>query len=69
MVFVIVQIRSGTTVLKAWYGCTVPDGASIADVYAGFSSGQLDKKVYPYLKSIKPQLMSRLASVEQIRCC
>ncbi len=45
MVFVILQIRSGTTVLKAWYGCTVPDGASIADVYAGFSSGQLDKSL------------------------
>ncbi len=31
--------------MKAWYGCTVPDGASIADVYAGFSSGQLDKNL------------------------
>ncbi len=35
----------GTTVLKAWYGRTVPDGASIADVYAGFSFGQLDKNL------------------------
>ncbi len=61
----IVQIRSGTTVLKAWYGRTVPNGASIADVYAGFSSGQLDKSL-PIPEEYQ-QLMSRLASVEQIR--
>ena len=40
--FVIVQIRSGAKVLKPWYGCSVPDGSSIADLYASFSSGQLD---------------------------
>lgn len=45
MVFVIVQIRSAAIVLKPWYGCTVPDGVSIADVYASFSSGQLDKSL------------------------
>ena len=43
MVFVVVQIRSGAIVLKTWYGCTVPDGVCLADIYASFSSGQLDK--------------------------
>ena len=42
MVFVIVQIRSGATILKTWYGCSIPEGSSLADVYTSFSSGQLD---------------------------
>ena len=42
MVFVIVQIRSGATILKIWYGCSIPEGSSLADVYTSFSSGQLD---------------------------
>ena len=42
MVFVIVQIRSGATILKTWYGCSIPEGSSLTDVYTSFSSGQLD---------------------------
>ena len=33
MVFVVLQIRRGTTVLKGWYGCCCPDTISLADVY------------------------------------
>ena len=66
MVFVIVQIRSGTTILETWYGCSIPEGSSLADVYTSFSSGQLDHGLL-YLKSIKTlQLLSRLAKVEVI---
>ena len=39
MVFVIVQIRSGATILKTWYGCSIPEGSSLAEVYTSFSSG------------------------------
>ncbi len=42
MVFVIVQIRNGAQILKPWYGCSVAGGSSIADLYASYSSGQLD---------------------------
>lgn len=42
MVFVILQIRCAARVLKPWYGCVVPNGSSVADVYTDYSSGTLD---------------------------
>lgn len=45
MVFVVLQIRRGTTVLKSWYGCCCPDTVSLADVYNMYSSGQLDNSL------------------------
>ena len=42
MVFVVLQIRRGTTILKGWYGCCCADAVSLADVYNMYSSGQLD---------------------------
>ncbi len=46
MVFVIVQIRNGAQILKPWYGCSVAEGSSIADLYASYSSGQLDHNLH-----------------------
>ena len=42
MVFVILQIRCAARVLKLWYGCSVPDTSSVADIYTDYSSGVLD---------------------------
>ena len=35
------QIRSGAAILKTWFGCSIPEGSSLADVYVSFSAGQL----------------------------
>ena len=43
MVFVVLRIVSGAKILKNWFGCSVPDTASFLDVFAEFSSGNLDK--------------------------
>lgn len=43
MVFVILQVRCGATILKPWYGCSVPDSSSMTDVFIDFSSGRLDQ--------------------------
>ena len=42
MVFVILQIRCAARVPKLWYGCSVPDTSSVADVYTDYSLGVLD---------------------------
>ena len=43
MVFVVLRIVSGAKILKNWFGRSVPDTASFLDVFAEFSSGNLDK--------------------------
>ena len=45
MVFVVLQIRRGTSILEGWYGCACPDTLSFANVYNMFSSGQLDNSI------------------------
>ena len=42
MVFAILHVRFAARVLKQWYGCVVPSGSSVADVYAEYSSGTLN---------------------------
>ena len=42
MVFVLVQIKCSTKVLKSWYGCSFPESSTLADLYAHYSAGQLD---------------------------
>ena len=36
-------MRCGATILKPWYGCSVPDSSTVADVFIEFSSGRLDQ--------------------------
>ena len=38
----ILQIRNGTKVVKAWYGCVVNESCTLSDVYTEYSSGKLD---------------------------
>ena len=40
MVFVIVQIRCGTKLLKEWYGTSVPENITFFDLYNEFTSGK-----------------------------
>ena len=42
MVLVIIRVRDGAKILKPWFGCTVPEVSTIADVFTQFSSGVLD---------------------------
>ena len=42
MAFLVVQVRCGAKVLKAWYGCIVNDSSTLSDVYNDFSGGALD---------------------------
>ena len=42
MLFAILQVRCDARVLKQWYGCVVPSGSSVADVYADSSSRTLN---------------------------
>ena len=39
---VIVQIRSGSRVLKSWYGCSVVDQLQLYDLFSQYASGELD---------------------------
>ena len=43
MVFIVVQIKSGTKVLKPWLGIKVSEELSIQDLYNDYASGSLDK--------------------------
>ena len=43
MIFLVLQIRRGARVIKDWYGCTVPESITLADVYTLYSSGELDR--------------------------
>ena len=36
-------MRCGATILKPWYGCSVPDSSTMSDVFFDFSSGRLDQ--------------------------
>ena len=42
MVFIILQIQSGTKVLKQWYGCVINESCTLSDVYTEFSNGRID---------------------------
>ena len=45
MVMIVARIRCQARILKAWYGCSVPDNATVSDVYYEYSSGMLDRSV------------------------
>ena len=56
MVFVILQICCAARVLKLWYGCSVPDTSSVADVYINYNSGimnlcQKSARMFSYISS------------------
>ena len=42
MVYAILQIKSGSKVLKPWLGKRVSDDASLLEIYNAFASGLLD---------------------------
>ena len=42
---IVALIRCQEQILKAWYGCSVPDNATVSDVYYEYSSGMLDRFV------------------------
>ena len=66
MVFVMLQIRCGTTILKPFYGCDVPEGSTITDIFSSFSSGRLDNSLRLFQNSINVHLLPRLARIEMI---
>ena len=42
MVLVAVLIRSGSHVLKRWFGCQVAEQGTLLDLFNDFSAGQID---------------------------
>ena len=42
MVLVVVLIRSGSRVLKTWFGCQVAEQATLLDLFNEFSAGKID---------------------------
>ena len=42
MVLVVVLIRSGSRVLKTWFGCQVAEQGTLLDLFNDFSAGKID---------------------------
>ena len=42
MVLVVVLIRSGSHVLKTWFGCQVAEQGTLLDLFNDFSAGKID---------------------------
>ena len=42
MVLVVVLIRSGSCVLKTWFGCQVAEQGTLLDLFNDFSAGKID---------------------------
>ena len=42
MVLVVVLIRSGSRVLKTWFGCQVTEQGTLLDLFNDFSAGKID---------------------------
>ena len=42
MVLVVVLIRSGSRVLKTWFGCQVAEQGTLMDLFNDFSAGKID---------------------------
>ena len=42
MVLVVVLIRSGSRVLKTWFGCQVAEQGTLLDLFNDFSAGRID---------------------------
>ena len=42
MVLIVVLIRSGSRVLKTWFGCQVAEQGTLLDLFNDFSAGKID---------------------------
>ena len=47
MVLVVVLIRSGSRVLKTWFGCQVAEQGTLLDLFNDFSAGKIDNS-FPF---------------------
>ena len=47
MVLVVVLIRSGSRVLKRWFGCQVAEQGTLLDLFNDFSAGKIDNNSFP----------------------